>query len=193
MRPDEAVGRRVFCIGLNKTATTSFHEAMRLLGFHSLHWGGPPIRKLVEAALEEGRPLLDDLDPSIEAFSDIEALSLNFDLLDRQYPGSRFVMTTRDEDDWIRSRVRHVERNIRRRAEGEYHGNFLEVDEPAWRALWRSHHERVERYFGGRDDLLVVDLTANPEWDALCRFLGVSVPAQPFPWINRGSTAEAPS
>ena len=185
MEPDDPGRPRIFCIGLNKTATTSFHEAMSLLGFRSLHWGGPPIRKLVETALEEGRPLLDDLDPSIDVFSDIEALSLNFDLLDRQYPGSRFVLTTRNEDDWIQSRVRHVERNIRRRAEGEYHGNFLEVDEPAWRGLWRSHHERVGRYFRGRDDFLEIDLTAKPEWDALCGFLGIAVPEVGFPWANR--------
>lgn len=185
MVADDPGRPRIFCIGLNKTATTSFHEAMSLLGFRSFHWGGPPIRKSVEAALEEGRPLLDDLDPSIDAFSDIEALSLNFDVLDRQYPDSRFVLTTRDEEEWIRSRVRHVERNLRRRAEGDYHGNFLEVDESAWRALWRSHHERVGRFFAGRDDLLVVDLTAAPAWDALCGFLGVAVPDVDFPWANR--------
>jgi hypothetical protein len=179
---------RVFGIGLNKTATTSFHEAMLILGYASLHWGGPPVRALVERALEEQRPLLDDLDPEFEVFSDIEALSLNFAVLDVQYPGSRFVLTTRNEDAWIDSRRRHVERNRRRKEAGEYGGGFLEVDEPAWRNLWRLHHESVERYFTGRDDLLTIDLTAEPTWERLCEFLGDPIPPVMFPWVNRGKS-----
>lgn len=176
---------RVFGIGLNKTGTTSLHHAFELLGLNSLHWGGPPIRRLVEAALEEGRPLLDDLDPAIDAFSDVEALSLNFDRLDAQYPGSRFVLTTRSREDWLESRRRHVENNRRRKAAGDYAGNFLEVDLPAWRELWDTHHDRVRGYFAGRSDLLELDLTEAPHWDPLCRFLDLPEPEAAFPWKNR--------
>jgi len=130
--PEPEPGRpRVFGIGLNKTGTSSFHAAMTLLGFESLHWGGPPIRHTVEASLASGRPLLSDLDPRYDAFSDILALSTNFALLDAQYPGSRFVLTVRPVDSWIDSRRRHVETNIRRKAAGEYDGTFLVVDEAA--------------------------------------------------------------
>mgnify|MGYP006175914177 CR=1 FL=1 len=34
-----------------------------------------------------------------------------FDVLDQQYPGSRFVLTTRDLNAWLESRTGHVERN----------------------------------------------------------------------------------
>lgn len=190
--PTDDPGRpRVFCIGLNKTATTSFHEAMTLLGYRSLHWGGPPIRKLVEAALEQGRPLLEDLDPAIDAFSDIEALSLNFDVLDRQYPGSRFVLTVRPLDDWLDSRRRHVETNQRRKALGEYDGTFLDVDEAGWRALWTNHVDRARRHFRDRSDFAEVDITAGDGWEPLCAVLGRPVPDAPFPWINRGVRRDA--
>lgn len=185
--PENPFRPRVFGIGLNKTATTSFDEAMNLLGFRCLHWGGPSVRRLVEAALHEGRPLLEDLDPAIDVFSDVEALSLNFELLAEQYPGSRFVLTTRAEDAWVDSRVRHVERNRRLQATGEYNGNFLEIDEPAWRAMWRAHHHAVESFFADRDDLLVVDLTVEPTWDEICGFVGRPIPGAPFPWRNRDS------
>lgn len=182
-RPDRP---RVFGIGLNKTATTSLHEALTVLGFESLHWGGPPVRRLVEAAVEEGRPLLSDLDPRYDAFSDILALSENYALLDRQYPGSRFVLTVRPIDDWIDSRVRHVEENRRRRAAGEYHGNFLEIDEPTWRADWEAHTSGVRAYFAGRDDFLEIDVTAEADWTPFCALLGIPRPSTPFPWVNRG-------
>ena len=40
-------------------------------------------------------------------------------------------------------------------------------------------------YFGNRSDFLEIDFTSNPEWAPLCAFLGVDVPATPFPWVNR--------
>ena len=187
MEPDDPGRPRVFCIGLNKTGTTSFHDAMTTLGLRSFHWGGPPIRRLVEAALDEGRPLLEDLDPSIDCFSDIEALTLNFDLLDAQYPGSRFVLTVRPLEDWLDSRRRHVATNVERKAAGDYNGNFLEVDEPAWRELWNTHVDRARTYFAGRDDYLEIDITAGAGWEPLCRLLGEPVPDAPFPWTNRGA------
>jgi len=184
--PEPEPGRpRVFGIGLNKTGTSSFHAAMTLLGFESLHWGGPPIRHTVEASLASGRPLLSDLDPRYDAFSDILALSTNFALLDAQYPGSRFVLTVRPVDSWIDSRRRHVETNIRRKAAGEYDGTFLVVDEAAWRAEWDRHVGAVRHHFAGRTDYLELDLATTAGWEPLCSLLGVSVPSAPYPWANR--------
>ncbi len=181
-RPDRP---RVFGIGLNKTGTTSLHAALSILGRESLHWGGPAVRRLVEASIATGDPLLSRLDPNIDAFSDIRALSLNFDLLDEQYPGSRFVLTVRPVDDWIESRRRHVESNIRLRAAGEYHGDFVSVDEAAWRDEWNQHVRRVREHFAGRDNFLEIDLNESPGWGPICRLLGVAEPAESFPWINR--------
>jgi hypothetical protein len=181
---------RLFGIGLNKTGTTSLHEAFRMLGYDSLHWGGPALRRFVEASLDAGDPLLSRLDPHLDAFSDIQVLSEHYELLDRQYPGSRFVLTVRPLEDWIESRRRHVETNRRRVEAGTYRGAFLEVDEDAWRAHWTSHVEGVRAYFAGRDDFLELDLTAHPDWDALCEFLGIRPPSAAFPWANRGADDE---
>jgi hypothetical protein len=179
---------RIFGIGLNKTGTSSFDAAMRILGFESLHWGGPPVRHRIEAALEAGAPLLSNLDQRFDAFSDIVVLSKNFALLDEQYPGSRFVLTVRPIDAWIDSRRRHVEQNRRRLAAGTYDGTFLVVDEEAWRQEWFEHVTQVRDYFEGRDDLLEVDLTSTPGWSPLCRFLQVPEPDAAFPWANRDGT-----
>jgi hypothetical protein len=35
-----------------------------------------------------------------------------------------------------------------------------------------------------------LDLTEKPEWRALCEFLGVREPQEPFPWVNRGVSYE---
>jgi hypothetical protein len=182
---------KIFCIGLNKTGTRSLSDALEILGYRSLHWGGseqavalrrgPEIRLAVERALEEGRPLLEDID-DVDAYSDILVLSTNFDVLDRQYPGSKFILTVRDLDEWLDSRRRHVETNIERHARGEYGGTFMVVDYPAWTSERTAHESRVRDYFASRpNDLLVLDISAGDGWDALCAFLDVPIPDVPFP------------
>jgi hypothetical protein len=180
---------KIFCIGLNKTATVSLHDALGLLGYRSLHWGGPETRREVLRALDEGKPLLTYLDPQLVAFSDIEDITYNFDLADCQYPGSRFILTIRAIDDWLDSRQRHVEYNQAQQALGRYDRRFIEIDREAWAADYRRHTARVCAYFSGRpDDLLVIDITAGGAWEPLCRFLGNPAPATPFPWRNRSGS-----
>jgi hypothetical protein len=177
---------KIFCIGLNKTGTVSLHNALNILGYRSLHWGGPETRKAVLRALGEGRPLLTYLDPSFNAFSDIEDLTYNFDLADQQYPRSKFILTVRDLDDWLDSRRRHVEKNRVRKRHGVYQGTFLNVDLEGWAADYEAHTARVRVYFADRPrDLLETDLAVGNAWESLCTFLGRPVPNVPFPWKNR--------
>ncbi len=182
---------KIFCIGLSKTGTRSLHEALQILGYRSVHWGGPDlqtavqrgpaIRAAVEAALRDGRPLLDDLDEA-DAYSDILALSTSFAVLDEQYPSSRFILTVRRLEDWLESRRRHVEANVARRARDEYEGSFLTVDIEGWTTELTEHERRVRDHFEGRPEaLLVMDIVAGDGWEPLCAFLGVPIPNEPFP------------
>jgi O-antigen biosynthesis protein len=178
---------KIFCIGLNKTGTSSLHQALQTLGFRSLHLGGPEVPIGVKRAMDEGLGLLHYLGDH-DAFSDIWRLSERFDLLDRQYPGSKFILTIRDLDEWLDSRRRHVERNVERKAAGRYDGGFLTVDIEGWTRQYHEHHAHVLDYFADRpDDLLVMNVVRGDGYELLCPFLGVDVPAGPFPWSNRGS------
>jgi hypothetical protein len=176
---------KVFGIGLNKTGTSSLHDALTALGYTSLHHGGPETTAAIRRAVEEMKPVLHYLDPRFDAFSDT-AISHYYHLADVQYPGSQFILTVRDLDDWLESRRRHVEKNRRRKAAGEYHHTFLEVDIEGWREEYRRHQGAVRSYFANRpNDLLIYDVTAGHGWQPLCEFLGQPVPDQPFPWENR--------
>lgn len=180
---------KIFCIGLNKTGTISLHHALELLGFRSLHWGGPETGRIIQATAAAGRPLVADLD-EYDAFSDLAILSKQFRLLDSQYPGSKFILSTRPIDGWLQSREAHVLRNQERARTGEYTGNFLEVDVDAWRTEFVDHHRKVEEYFAGREqDLLVFRITEGDGWEKLCPFLGVEIPNEPFPWHHRLASA----
>lgn len=177
---------KIFCIGLNKTGTISLHQALQTLGIRSLHWGGPSSGKRVGKALREGRGLVDDF-PDHDAFSDIAALSKRYPLLDEQYPGSRFILTTRPMEEWVESRRAHVRRNRDRAARGDYDGTFLTIDPDAWREEFTAHHEAVASYFAGRDNLLTMRITEGDGFELLCPFLGVAPPTEPFPHRHKAA------
>ena len=84
--PDRPTGRSG--IGLNKTGTSSFHEAMEILGLDSLHWGGPDVRQRgARPRWPRADPLLSGLDPRYRRLLRHRALSTHFDAARRAVPG----------------------------------------------------------------------------------------------------------
>jgi hypothetical protein len=179
---------RVFCIGLNKTGTSSLAQALEILGYRTLH-DDFVARRAIEKEAARGLKILSTLN-QYRAFADIPFDSL-FRELDEAYPGSRFVLTTRDPRDWLRSREQHVKRN---RRSLRYRGDALRIDRTRWLEVWKAHHEAVLAWFEGRPaDLLVMDIPAGDGFEELCAFLEKPLPGTAFPHLNpgrsRGETA----
>jgi hypothetical protein len=183
----ERAFNKVFCIGLNKTGTSSLNAALTNLGLRCLHYGGLQTAPAVNRALEEGRPLLSYVGEDFEAYSDISPLTANFEIADHDYPGSRFILTTRRVEDWLASRRLHVEGNVISRERGRYDGKWLEVDVEGWARLWRRHHERALSYFVDRPgDLLTIDICSGlARYEPLCAFLGLPIVEGRLPWENK--------
>ena len=109
--------------------------------------------------------------------------------LDKKYPGSKFVLTLRDEDDWLDS-VNRVWRVTQNPPEYEIdlpgmwrHMSHCSYDLDVLRALWRSHSAGAREYFAGRDDFVAFDASKSG-WQPLCEFLSKSVPEEPYPHEN---------
>ena len=175
----------LFGIGLNKTGTSSLHRALELLGYRSLHYGGLETHERILRAIDERQPMLRYIDPAPDAISDVLAVTYYFFLADLQYPGSKFILTLRDLDEWLDSRRRHVERNQRLKETGEYDGPFIKVDVDWWTEEYQRHEAIVRTYFAGRPGDLLAFRPVDGDWEPLCAFLGHPVPEQPFPWENR--------
>ena len=173
---------KVFGIGLSKTGTRSVATAMRLLGFRTLHKYGPPMDAAVARAEQEGRPLLTYIGHDFDAYFDVAALVVRFGALDEQYPGSRFILTTRDLDGFLDSRRRHMIGHCEARG---LPLPDLDVERAGWTIEYEQHHAAVFDHFDGRDDLLVIDVIGGDGWDRLAPFLGSRIPRAPFPWENR--------
>jgi hypothetical protein len=176
---------KIFGIGLNKTGTSSLHRALELLGYRSLHGGGLDAFERVFRAIDERKPMLEYIDPTPDAITDVLGITYYFYVADVQYPGSKFILTLRDMDEWLDSRRRHVERNQQMKEAGKYDGPFLTVDPDTWRAEYQRHEAIVRSYFADRPADLLAFRPADGDWEQLCSFLGHPVPEEPFPWENR--------
>jgi hypothetical protein len=176
---------KVFCIGFHKTGTTTLEFALKKLGYRvtgSFGTKDPEIAgKVRELAFRKAE--------QFDAFED-NPWPILYRELDERFPGSRFILTRRPADAWIRSQVRDfatTETPMRRWIYGEDAG-CPEGNEAVYVERYERHNREVLGYFRDRPgDLLVFDLPADAGWEKLCTFLGHPVPDEPFPHANKAS------
>jgi hypothetical protein len=177
---------RIFGIGLSRTGTTSLTKALTLLGISAQHYPNDP---RTQAELKRGCYRLSVLE-TVQALTDIPVAPF-YAQLDREYPGSKFVLTTRETDSWLGSVENHFRMYLdtRRDAFDDFvlacvYGS-LAFDRERFRYVKELHEENARRYFGDRSgQLLILDPAEGNSWEPLCRFLGLPVPSEPFPHEN---------
>jgi len=182
---------KVFCIGLNKSGTTSLHLAFQKLGLKSVHFkddNGNNIKDIIKNNSDNGYKLLNGIE-HYDAYSDWNHPSTNilFKDLDKQYPNSKFILNTRNLKDWLLSRENHVKRikNLNELQKKYPKSPWYGIDINAWKVEYHEHHNNVFDYFKGREsDLLVFDVTKSDEWNKLCDFLNLEIPKIKFPKTN---------
>lgn len=192
-----AVPTRIFGIGMHKTATTSLHKALQLLKLDSFHWGAGEAPLIWHEMQALGRSSTLE---QYYALSDLP-IPLLYRELDRAYPGSKFILTIRNETDWIKSveKLWSYEHNPTRYLWDIYpFSNHIhtmmygqkEFNREVMLSRYRQHNAEVREYFWGREDLLILDmelcgkLILQP-WKFLCELLRSPVPAAPYPRANR--------
>lgn len=148
---------KVFCIGYNKTGTTSLESVLKDLGFNM------PDQKTQEEqishVLVSGRyDVLKELVEQYDAFQDLpfshERLYI---ALDAMFPGSKFILTVRDPDAWYESLV-----SFHKKVFG-----FASTNELS-REFWRGSKYLHENYTFEQERRLVTKVSDGKiieEWD----------------------------
>jgi hypothetical protein len=179
---------KVFGIGFQKSGTTSLGRALRTLGFRvqkGFGFNRPGKRVVIPepVTIEAVRDVALPMVPYYAAFED-NPWPLLFRDLDAAFPGSRFILTVRDPQRWIRSAVNYfgVKSNATLDLIYGRKGFCFAGNEAVALERFERHNAEVLDYFHARpNDLLAWDLTSNPGWDTLCRFLECPRPRRPFP------------
>lgn len=183
---------KVFGIGWAKTGTTTLGKCLETLGFdHQSQELG-----LVKDIANNDLSRIMALAEKKESFEDWPWIIL-YKELDKAFPGSRFILTKRDSDRWVRS-YRNMLTNqggpsdeINQTRRILYGLPFPDVSEEQLLERYETHNREVERYFRARSkDLLIVNWEKGQGWKELCEFLGKEIPNEAFPQANKGKYRE---
>ncbi|HET7035104.1 MAG TPA: sulfotransferase [Thermomicrobiaceae bacterium] len=197
--------QKVFGIGLSRTATMSLTSALRALGFPALHFPSDArtrdeIYRYFEA-VDDARDARLELSilAEYDALTDIP-VCCTYQGLDRAYPGSRFILTRRDKDAWLRSCERFWSQMVMPFIEANSGSDFVRYlcaintrvygrvcfDQAAFSRAYDEYHAGVRDYFRDRPgQLLTLDVAAGEGWEKLAPFLDRPIPDEPFPMENR--------
>lgn len=164
--------RKIFCLGFNKTGTTSlkkFFEVRGLSHQHNVRW---PRASYI---------------PSYRTFFDARTYSdgeqSNFVNLKKWFPRSLFILNTRSELSWLRSRIKHVLRfqsDAPPRRGGKkapttlfeapaFDQDFLAAPAQCidrWLLDRRIYEARVRAFFEGRSEFIELRVTEDDNWEA---------------------------
>jgi len=202
--------QKVFCIGLNKTGTTSLEKAMKDFGYLSGNqreaerlfdkWVKRDFRKLIRhcktAVFFQDAPF---------------SFPYTFIAMDQAFPGSKFILTIRDSpEQWYASSINfysklwgkenkpptadelkearymykgfpyHSHRHLHRVTDSDLYNKEILID------YYTTHVKNVKDYFRFRkDDLLVLNVADDDGFKKLTTFLNVKTDKNKFPWENR--------
>lgn len=160
----------IFHIGFNKSGSKSLHSALQLLNIPSIHNSS---YLTIKYNIDHGKKPFYKLDKKYQAF--IDCINFDFNVLDAiisQYPNSKYIVTIRPFDDWIRSRKMsnlYKKTKYVSKTKEEYDDNL----------------SNVHKYFKNRSEqLLVIKICEGQGWKELCNFLNLPIPNFPFPFVN---------
>jgi hypothetical protein len=202
-------GRKVFCVGRNKTGTTSIARALHALGLRvGLQARGEMLR--ADWARRDFTRIL-ALCRTADAFQDVPFSNADtFRAVDAAFPGSKFILTVRNSpEQWFESLVRFHTRIVGkgrlptaedlREFDYCYKGFLWEgfvlsyggderllYDRDTYIAAYLEHNRSVTEHFRQRPgDLLVLNLGHADAMQQLCGFLDMPYRGQAMPHLNR--------
>jgi hypothetical protein len=204
---------KVFCVGCNKTGTTSMRTALAELGYKV--GSQRTAEELIRAYRDRDFGPIIDYCRTAEAFQDVPfSWPHTYVVMDQVFPQSKFILTVRDPDEWYRSYIRHQKKVVGTSRIPDpddlrnhpyvwngwlYDANicrgFDEHEFYCERTLiseFKAHNRLVMNYFKFKDNLLVIDVSEKDAYQKLCRFLGHVPVRGSMPWKNRTQHVGAP-
>lgn len=207
--PWQAAGKqKIFCIGRNKTGTTSLAAEFKELGFPVGHQR--TAEKLIDYYIAKDFQPIIDYCRSAQVFQDAPfSWPDTYRYLDAAYPGSLFILSIRDNaEQWYRSLTKFHSKlfgkgNIptaQHLREAQYiHQGFMwkanravfntPEHDPYNKEMLLEHYDTYNRevvdYFKDRNNLLVLNLQDRDAYGKFCKFIGIPQQKETFPWKNK--------
>ena len=198
---------RVFIIGHNKSGTRSICKLFNDNSYTSLHWDSNGIANSIRRNFYLSQSLLSGIKDA-NVYSDMESIMGDssieahpfyayrlFPLLDLQYPNSLFIYNYRDKNEWIQSRINHL--NGRYLEACRIHLKSLQGTNKAisnweiidwWSRSWETHESEVFSYFSGKQNFIKFNINSNESFTSLKKFLskaGYKMDSDSLPLVGK--------
>lgn len=199
---------KFFCIGKNKTGTTSLAKAFEQLGYQ-VGEQRPAQMLLREYVRRDFEPIIRYC-RSAEVFQDSPfSYPETYKYMDAAFSGSKFILSVRDSgDQWYESLTRfHAERfgagkiptaDDLKRAPNIWKGRAWESNRAIYNSpegdpynrevlinQYHQHNAAIREYFKTRpDDFLEINVASQNDYRRFVEFIGVESSDEGFPWEN---------
>ncbi len=190
--------RKIFCIGLHKTGTTSLHEMAIKNGFkaiHSIEWmyNYEDLKKF--NFFSDGGSHFDDIN------------EIDFEYLYYKFPNSRFILQTRNTRDWVISKCKHAGWHSSTEIEKD-DINKINHNDWEYKSLLTvrkyvehkiNYEKKVENFFRQNDNsrLIKINITnqksSNGDLERLVKFLKLKKGIINLPHSNKSSEKKMPN
>jgi hypothetical protein len=166
---------KIWGLGLSRTGTTTLTYLLNQIGYNHIHY---PTDDEMMSFNNDGA-------------SDIPVIP-KYKKLDAQFPNSKFILTTRDKEKWLKSMSTYLERKRNWNQSTRQVNIRIDVyKEPffvyeVYDRVFDEHERKVKEYFKNRPETLlilnIVDGVDKPQ--KLLDFLGVDAKMDEFPHRN---------
>ena len=180
---------RICCVGFQKTGTTSLAEALQRLGYTTRN-----IYNQVNDRLEAdpaADPCAVSEEIAIATLADVHVIEDSptpfiYQTLDRQFPGSKFILSARPVEKWMASYAKFFPDENNPLRKWMYGVDRFSGNEALYRDIYEAKNAEIRAYFADRPgDFLEMDLSSGSGWYDLVTFLGRDA-LPPFPHTNVG-------
>lgn len=182
---------KIFCIGHNKTGTTSLKQALI-----NLKYSVCPIQMMFDKNtnyltdfFENKYEKLFQLINYYDAFHDRPWNHLSFyKTLDSQFQNSFFILTIRNSLNWLQSYQRFAKQISLRRwwfykliSNKLYNNDDFLADENNMIQKYEKRNQEIIQYFKEKNNLLILDFEKGDGYKEICTFLKISIFNDEFP------------
>ncbi len=177
------IKQKVFGIGFHKTGTKTLAKALTLLGYRVTGPNGVNDQNIRHNLM----PMVLELAEQYDAFQD-NPWPLVYQQMSQLYPESKFILTLRETDSWIKSVCNHFGSNKTPMRELIYGVGYPLGNESHYCSVYEKHNQEVLQFFEKQHDrLLIVNFSNGDGWDKICTFLQKPLPSFAFPHENKGN------
>jgi hypothetical protein len=201
---------KVFCIGMNKTGTTSLEKFMELHGYGC---GDQVSGELLLTDFASGNfQAIIDFCQTADFFQDLPFSAPNcYKVLRVNYPDAKYILTVRDSaETWYNSLVRFHEKvfghpltkellmSVKYRYEGfawrTNRAMYQSPEEDPYNresliGTYNTHHSDILNAFENHGNLLVLNVAEPNAVSKLSDFLGMEPLVDEMPWLNKTGNA----